>query len=34
MVSELNVDEVVRGRYAEGARNRQESLCCPESYDL
>jgi len=34
MVSELNVDEVVRRRYAEGARERQESLCCPVSYDL
>src|SRR5579872_1183192 len=33
MVSELNVDEVVRRRYAEGARARQESLCCPVSYD-
>ena len=33
MVSELNVDEVVRRRYATGARERQESLCCPVSYD-
>src|SRR5215472_9012448 len=33
MVSELNVDEVVRRRYGEGARERQESLCCPVSYD-
>jgi hypothetical protein len=33
MVSELDVDEVVRRRYAEGARERQESLCCPVSYD-
>jgi len=33
MATELNVDEVVRGRYTEGARERQESLCCPVSYD-
>ena len=33
MVSDLNVDEVVRRRYTEGARQRQESLCCPVSYD-
>jgi len=33
MATELNVDEVVRGRYTEGARERQESLCCPASYD-
>ena len=33
MATELNVDEVVRERYTEGARERQESLCCPVSYD-
>ncbi len=29
----LNVEEVVRDRYAEGAQARQESLCCPVEYD-
>ncbi len=29
----LNVDEVVRSRYSEGALERQESLCCPVDYD-
>lgn len=33
MPTELNVDEVVRQRYTEGARERQESLCCSVSYD-
>jgi arsenite methyltransferase len=33
MPSELNVDEVVRPRYADGARERQEVLCCPVSYN-
>lgn len=33
MTIELNVDEVVRQRYTAGARERQESLCCPVSYD-
>jgi arsenite methyltransferase len=33
MTVELNVDEAVRQRYAEGARERQESLCCPVSYE-
>jgi len=33
MATELNVDEIVRERYTEGARERQESLCCPVSYD-
>jgi arsenite methyltransferase len=33
MVSEFNVDEIVRARYVDGARERQESLCCPVSYD-
>lgn len=32
-VVELNVDEAVRRRYAAGARERQESLCCPAGYD-
>jgi len=30
---ELQVEEVVRERYARGARQREESLCCPTSYD-
>jgi hypothetical protein len=33
MAIEFNVDEVVRERYVDGARERQESLCCPVSYD-
>ena len=33
MPTELNVDEAVRQRYADGARERQESLCCPVSYN-
>ena len=33
MVGKFNVDEVVRRRYAEGARERQESLCCAVSCD-
>ncbi len=32
MTVELNVDKAVRQRYTEGARKRQESLCCPVSY--
>ena len=33
MASELNIDEVVRQRYEAGAAVRQDSLCCPVSYD-
>jgi arsenite methyltransferase len=33
MAIEFNVNEAVRARYANGARVRQESLCCPVSYD-
>ncbi len=33
MAIDFNVDEAVRERYVEGARERQESLCCPVSYD-
>ena len=29
----MNVDITVLERYSEGARERQESLCCPVSYD-
>ncbi len=29
----LNVDKVVRERYAEGAQAREESLCCPVQYN-
>jgi arsenite methyltransferase len=30
---ELNVEEAVRRRYSEGARQSEASLCCPVSYD-
>ncbi len=30
---DLNVEEAVRERYTHGARQRQESLCCPTRYD-
>ena len=33
MPTELNIDEVVRQRYEAGAVARQDSLCCPVSYD-
>ncbi|MGA9471132.1 MAG: methyltransferase domain-containing protein [Terriglobales bacterium] len=33
MATELNIDEVVRQRYENGAAARQDSLCCPVSYD-
>src|SRR5262249_4478898 len=33
MAIELNVEEVVRERYAAGATERQEALCCPINYD-
>jgi len=33
MAIEFNLDEAVRARYADGARQRQESLCCPVTYD-
>ncbi len=33
MATELNIDEVVRQRYEAGAVSRQDSLCCPVSYD-
>jgi hypothetical protein len=33
MRNELNVDEVVRQRYTDGAHERQASLCCRVSYD-
>ncbi len=33
MATELNIDEVVRQRYDNGAAARQDSLCCPVSYD-
>jgi arsenite methyltransferase len=33
MATELNIDEVVRQRYEAGAVARQDSLCCPVSYD-
>lgn len=29
----LNVEEAVRRRYAEGAKNVEQELCCPISYD-
>jgi len=29
----LNVEDSVRNRYSSGARERQEDLCCPTSYD-
>src|SRR5574340_1310043 len=29
----LNVEQVVRERYAAGALRREESLCCPTRYD-
>ena len=29
----MNVEAEVMARYSEGARGRQESLCCPISYD-
>lgn len=30
---QFQVDDAVRDRYARGAREREESLCCPTSYD-
>ena len=33
MATELNIEEVVRQRYEAGAVARQDSLCCPVSYD-
>jgi arsenite methyltransferase len=33
MATELNIDEVVRERYEAGAVARQNSLCCPVSYN-
>ena len=33
MATGLNIDEVVRQRYEAGAVARQDSLCCPVSYD-
>ncbi len=33
MATALNIDEVVRQRYEAGAAARQDSLCCPVSYD-
>jgi arsenite methyltransferase len=33
MPDEINVDQIVRERYTGGARERQESLCCPVSYN-
>jgi ubiquinone/menaquinone biosynthesis C-methylase UbiE len=33
MATDLNIDEVVRQRYDNGAAARQDSLCCPVSYD-
>jgi len=33
MATGLNIDEVVRQRYEAGAAARQDSLCCPVSYD-
>ena len=33
MATDLNIDEVVRRRYENGAAARQDSLCCPVSYD-
>lgn len=33
MGAELNVERAVRERYAEGARSRQEDLCCPVEYE-
>jgi hypothetical protein len=33
MAIEFNIDKAVRERYVNGARERQESLCCPVSYD-
>ena len=33
MATQLNIDEVVRQRYEAGAAARQDSLCCPVSYD-
>lgn len=33
MATELNIDEVVRQRYEAAAAMRQDSLCCPVSYD-
>src|SRR5690242_5100793 len=33
MVAGFNVEEEVRERYTNGARELQESLCCPVSYD-
>ena len=29
----VNLEEAVRSRYAEAARNTQPDLCCPTSYD-
>ncbi len=29
----MNVENSVRERYSEGARERQEALCCPVDYD-
>jgi arsenite methyltransferase len=29
----LNIEETVRQRYTNGARQREESLCCPTEYD-
>jgi len=29
----MNVESSVRERYSEGARERQEALCCPVNYD-
>ena len=29
----MNVENSVRERYSQGARERQESLCCPVNYD-
>jgi len=29
----MNVESSVRERYSEGAKDRQESLCCPVDYD-
>ena len=30
----MNVDEVVLARYTEGAKKKQDSLCCPIDYDV
>ena len=29
----MNIENTVKERYSQGARERQEALCCPVDYD-